>query len=140
MNKNGLKIGDIIWVKLTGENHIQRGVRPAVIIQNNKGNYYSPTIQVVPLTSKQTKKKLPTHVFIPAKTGGLPKPSIAQCEGSRPVSKSDILGYIGAMPDEYMAKISIASIINTPIINYLSFDQIRSLHLYVDHYDSLKVS
>lgn len=121
------KIGDMIWVRLQGEAHIQRGIRPAVIIQNNAGNKYSPTIQIVPLTSKLTKTKLPTHVAIPAEVGHLKKKSIAQCEGQRPVNKSDIKGYIGRLPDKYMAKISVACIISTPIIKYLTQEELTNI-------------
>ena len=121
------KIGDMIWVKLQGENHIQRGIRPAVIIQNNVGNKYSPTIQVVPLTSKLTKAHMPTHVIIPAEVGHLKKKSIAQCEGQRPISKSDIKGYIGRLPNKYMARISVACIISTPIIKYLTQEELTNI-------------
>lgn len=129
MKKENLKIGDVIWVKLHSEGeHIQSGVRPAVIIQNNIGNYFSPTIQVVPLTSKRSKSKLPTHVNIPATVAGLSKDSIAQCEGARPVSKSDILGFIGVMPNSYMEMISKAIIVSTPLIQYLSIESLTVVH------------
>lgn len=128
MRKNDLKIGDVIWVKLyENGKHIQSGVRPAVVIQNNKGNYYSPTIQVVPLTSK-TKANLPTHVKIPASVAGLPKASIAQCEGARPVSKNDILDFIGIMPNQYMKAIAIARIISTPDIQYMTLNDIQTVY------------
>jgi len=129
MKKDYLKIGDVIWVRLYSDgDHIQNGVRPAVIIQNNKGNRFSPTIQVVPLTSRKKKAKLPTHVEIPANVAGLSKDSIAQCEGARPVSKSDILGFIGIMPHAYMEKISIASIINSPMIQFISIECLTDIH------------
>ena len=135
MRKDYLKIGDVVWVKLHSDGeHIQSGVRPAVIIQNNIGNHYSPTIQVIPLTSRKTKSKLPTHVQIPANTAGLTKDSIAQCEGARPVSKADILGFIGVMPNIYMEKISVATIISTPIIQYMSIENLTLV------YDQLVVS
>lgn len=105
-----------------------------MIIQNNKGNYYSPTIQVVPLTSRKTKSKLPTHVEIPALIAGLSKDSIAQCEGARPVSKSDILGFIGVMPRKYMGEISKAILISTPIIQYMSLENLTLI------YDSVAIS
>ena len=126
--KKRYEIGEVIWVKLYGEGSIQQGTRPAVIIQNNVGNKYSDTIQVVPLTSRMTKSKLPTHVFIPMNTAGLTRNSIAQCEGARPVLKDDILGHIGFMPDEYMAQISIASMVSTPIIQYLSEQEIIAVY------------
>lgn len=128
MKRENYKIGDIVWAKFNGEGHIQRGVRPAVIIQNNVGNKYSPTIQVVPLTSKMNKKSLPTHVMIPAHTAGLTKNSIAQCEGVRPIQKVDIKGIMGKMPDEYMGAISIACIISMPIISYLSQDEVIKMY------------
>lgn len=129
IKKNNLKIGDVIWVKLYSDGeHIQSGVRPAVIIQNNKGNYYSPTIQVVPITSRKTKANLPTHVKLPALTAGLSEDSIAQCEGARPVSKSDILGFIGTMPKKYMSEISKAILISTPIIQYLSLENLTLMY------------
>lgn len=129
MKKDNLRIGDVIWVKLHNEgDHIQSGVRPAVIIQNNKGNYFSPTIQVVPLTSKRSKSKLPTHVNIPATVAGLSKDSIAQCEGARPVSKSDILGFIGVMPNNYMEMISKAIIISTPLIQYMTIENLTYVY------------
>lgn len=136
LNKNVLMIGDVVWCSLNGDdkNHIQNGVRPCVIIQNNKGNRFSPTIQVVPLTSRTNKANLPTHVRIPAKTAGLSKDSIAQCEGARPVSKRDILGYIGSMPESYMNDIGIALMVNTPLIQYMSFESLTTV------YNNLKVS
>lgn len=129
MRKDYLKIGDVIWVRLHNEGeHVQSGVRPAIVIQNNKGNYYSTTIQVVPLTSKKTKSELPTHVKIPAKVAGLSKDSIAQCEGARPVSKNDILGFIGVMPKDYMEKISRSIIISTPIIQYMTIENLTLVY------------
>ena len=79
-----LEIGDIFWTKFTGTDHIQDGVRPAIVIQNNKGNTFSPTTHVVPLTSRLNKAKLPTHTIVESnEMTGLNKDSIAQCEGSR---------------------------------------------------------
>lgn len=131
MNKHNLKIGDVIWIRLHGENHVQRGVRPGVIVQNNKGNKFSPTLQVAPMTSKCTKSNLPTHVFVEAGTAGLTKDSIVQCEGVRPVDKIDVLGFIGHMPDSYMALIARATIISMPLIQYLGVDQIQILYKHI---------
>ena len=54
---------------------MQGGIRPVIVISNNKGNMYSPTVIVVPLTSNLNKTKLPTHVFVSIKTG-IPKDSL----------------------------------------------------------------
>ena len=122
------KIGEIVIVKFHGDGHVQDGVRPAVIIQNVIGNKYSPTLQVIPVTSRMTKKSLPTHVFLPAGTGGLAKDSVAQCEGQRVINKYDVLNHIGALPDEYMQAICMGCIISTPLIQYLSQQQIGQIY------------
>lgn len=122
------KIGEIVIVKFHGDGHVQDGVRPAVIIQNDIGNKYSPTLQVIPVTSRMTKKSLPTHVFLPAETGGLAKDSVAQCEGQRVINKYDVLNHIGALPDEYMQAICMGCIISTPLIQYLSQQQIGQIY------------
>lgn len=126
-----LKIADVVWVKFNSDEHVQGGIRPAVIIQNNIGNKYSPTVMVVPLTSRLTKAKLPTHVKIPEGVAGLTKESIAQCEGIRVVPKSSIKGSIGTMPHKYMALIAIASIISTPTIGYLSKEEVEFIYCKV---------
>ena len=129
MKRRLFKIGDVVWVNLPDEGkHVQRGIRPAVIVQNNRGNKFSPTIQVVPLTSKLDKSDLPTHVRIPLSVAGLKKDSIAQCEGARPVSRENIMGYIGVMPDKYMRQISVALTISTPMIQFLSLEDLVGMY------------
>lgn len=81
-------MGDVYWVKFDGEGSEQSGLRPAVIVQNNVGNKYSPTIKVVPITTQQAKRKMPTHVVIKAKTSGLTRDSIALCEQETVCDKS----------------------------------------------------
>ncbi len=127
MNKNRIKIGDVIWVRLHGKGHVQRGIRPAVVIQNNVGNYHSPTIQVFSMTSRCYKTSLPTHVFVPSGVAGLDKNSIVQCEATHTIDKEDVLGYIGHLPDKYMNMISLACMISIPLIQFLSTDQIRDV-------------
>lgn len=59
------KQGDIFYADLPNESkHIQAGLRPVVIMQNDVGNRYSPTVTVVPLTSKKKSTHLPTHAVI----------------------------------------------------------------------------
>ena len=122
------RIGEIVIVKFHGDGHVQDGVRPAVIIQNDIGNKYSPTLQGIPVTSRMTKKSLPTHVFLPAGTGGLAKDSVAQCEGQRVINKYDVLNHIGVLSDEYMRAICMGCIISTPLIRYLSQQQIGQIY------------
>ena len=74
----------------------QSGKRPVVIIQNDRGNEYSPTT-IVALITSQNKKYLPTHVKIRNKV--LPYNSIIMAEQVRTVDKSRLSNYIGKMTD-----------------------------------------
>lgn len=79
----------------------QGGVRPCVVIQNDVGNRYSPTVIVAAITGR-TKKDLPTHT--PLKSTGLLKDSICLLEQIRTVDKSRLLNYVGdASRDEMNA-------------------------------------
>lgn len=86
--------GDIYIVNLThiATENIQTGIRPCVIVSNNNCNKYSPVVSIVPLTTKHTKAKLPTHVNIKAnKVTCIQKDSIALCEQIISVPKKYIL-------------------------------------------------
>lgn len=76
----------------------QAGIRPVVILQNNLGNSYSPTIIIAPITSKVTvKAKLPTHVELQPIKKRLPKKSIILVEQIRAIDKSRLKNYIGTL-------------------------------------------
>lgn len=83
-----IKRGDIYYVKLekTG-NHIQDGIRPCLVIQNDKGNEYSPNTIVAPITTA-IKNKLATHVRIPY---GRAIRGTILCEAVVTISKNNIL-------------------------------------------------
>ena len=72
----------------------QGGVRPVLIIQNNVGNRYSPTVIVAAVTSRMEKHPLPTHVFISRKYG-LQRNSIIMLEQIRTIDKIRLFEYIG---------------------------------------------
>lgn len=93
--------GNIVIVDLTGATGSEQGkMRPVVVIQNNIGNRHSPTTIVVPLTSKQKKKGMKTHVFIEkTKENGLSEDSVALCEQVRTIDKSRIKTKIGKISD-----------------------------------------
>lgn len=115
-----LKIGDIYFIQFPGTDHIQKGGRPGVITQNNKGNLHSPNVRAVPLSTNLNKKDYPMHVFLPSEDTPLPYDSIALCEDERPVPKECIGRYIGELPMEYCGAIGEAMQINTPMLMYLS--------------------
>jgi mRNA interferase MazF len=106
---------------------VQRGWRPGVIIQNNKGNYHSPNIIAIPLTSKGKCKSQPTHVVIPAKETGLRVDSMALCENPETISKEMMGEYITSIPNKYMALIARALMLSVPIISYLDQDEMRNV-------------
>lgn len=101
------KRGDIVWVDF-GEckGSVQGGVRPALVTQNDKGNYYSPTIQVAPLTSK-SKTNLPTHMQLDERCG-LSCKSTVLFEQSRVIDINEqVLKYIGHIELTKWAEIKI---------------------------------
>ncbi len=101
-----MKRGEIYYAELgAGIGSEQNGNRPVVIIQNDIGNKYSPTIIVAPITT-QRKRKLPTHVKL--KNTKLEKNSSALLEQIRTVDKSRIKKYICLLGHYEMKKIDEA--------------------------------
>lgn len=85
----------------------QGGKRPVIIIQNNVGNHYSPTVIVTAVTSRFFKKRaLPTHV--PLDNEELEKNSLALLEQIRTIDKSRLIRKIGRVPEETMEEIDRA--------------------------------
>lgn len=85
----------------------QGGVRPVLIIQNNVGNRYSPTVIVAAVTSRMEKHPLPTHVFISRKYG-LQKNSIIMLEQIRTIDKTRLLEYIGHLDSRDMRAVNVS--------------------------------
>ena len=85
----------------------QGGTRPVVILQNDDGNYYCPTLIVAPLSSKLKKTHLPTH-FLLKKGGGLAVDSIVELEQIRTIDKRRVQRYIGRITPKQMAAIDDA--------------------------------
>ena len=72
----------------------QGGVRPVLIVQNDKGNKYAPTVIVAIITSRNTKAKLPTHIWLSV-TDGFKINSMVELEQLRTIDKSRLKDYIG---------------------------------------------
>ena len=98
-----VKRGEVYLVDLSnGYGSEQGGVRPVLVIQNNKGNKYSPTIIVACITSRAySKHYLPTHYFIPENVG-LKYESIVMMEQIKVIDKSRIIKYIGKVSPRFM--------------------------------------
>ncbi len=83
----------------------QGGVRPVLVVQNDVGNKYSPTIIVVAITSQINKVKLPTHLEIGASQFGLPKDSVILMEQIRTIDKKRLREKIGKLGQEKMLEV-----------------------------------
>ena len=87
----------------------QNGTRPVVIIQNDIGNKYSPTVLVAPLTSKvKSKPHLPTHVLV--KSEHIKHNSIVLLEQIRVLDKSRLISYVDTLTKEEIRKLDIGII------------------------------
>ena len=80
----------------------QKGIRPVLIVQNNRGNKYSPTVTVLPITTKIHKSSgLPTHVIID-KMGGLKVKSATIAEQIVTIDKTRLIEYMGNLDERFM--------------------------------------
>ena len=98
---NTISKGDIYYASLdpiVGSE--QNGTRPVVIIQNDIGNKYSPTVIAAAITSQTGKNKLPTHIEIGSQDNGLKADSVVLTEQIRTIDKSRLKEKIGHIDDE----------------------------------------
>ncbi|MDR1569188.1 MAG: type II toxin-antitoxin system PemK/MazF family toxin [Oscillospiraceae bacterium] len=86
----------------------QGGIRPVVVIQNDIGNRFSPTVIVLAITSKLGKARLPTHVEIAAGEAGLTKPSIILAEQMRTLEKTRLGERLGKLSESEMLRVEAA--------------------------------
>lgn len=107
-----IRRGDILYADLgmQYQGSMQGGMRPVVVVSNNRANRYSTVITVVPLSTKINKKQnLPTHVFVSAyRSKGLEQHSIALCEQVSALDFSRIIEYIGSVDEQTLARITEA--------------------------------
>lgn len=86
----------------------QGGIRPILIVQNDTGNKYSPTVIAAAVTSKLSKAKLPTHIEICANEFGLVKDSVILLEQIRTLDKRRLKERIGALSAPTMQRVNLA--------------------------------
>lgn len=86
----------------------QGGVRPVVIIQNDTGNLYSPTVIVAAITTRKKKTGLPVHVHITAAESGLRQDSVVLAEQVRTLEKTRLTRYLGTLDEKAMRRIDRA--------------------------------
>lgn len=104
-----VKKGDLFFADLSPVvGSEQGGVRPVLVVQNDIGNKYSPTIIVAAVTSQTGKSKLPTHVELSASQGGLSKNSVVLLEQLRTIDKRRLKERIGSLNDSQMPIVDAA--------------------------------
>ena len=116
MNRTYLR-GDMYYADLgRGIGSEQEGYRPVLILQNNTGNKYSPTVIVAAISSKvDAKAKLPTHYLLQAENG-LELPSLVLLEQLRTIDKKRLGAYIGHLEEKHIRKINHALAVSVGLI------------------------
>lgn len=124
MIKSDIKKGDIYYASLNPVvGSEQKGERPVVVLQNDCGNKYSPTVIVAPLTKIIKKEKLTTHILIHSNEF-LRYDSLILLEQIRVIDKSRIISYIGSLLDYQLDKV------NRALVDVFDFDIISYLKTY----------
>lgn len=104
-----VKRGDIYYADLSPVvGSEQGGMRPVLIVQNDMGNRYSPTVIAAAITSRKYKNDLPTHIRVDAAGCGLQKDSIVLLEQVRTLDKTRLREHMGALPDGDMHRVNEA--------------------------------
>ena len=104
-----IKRGDMYYADLSPViGSEQGGIRPVLIIQNDIGNRYSPTVIAAAITSQQEKAKLPTHICVAAEGSGLQKNSIVLLEQVRTIDKRRLKEKMGNLDMASMDKVDHA--------------------------------
>jgi len=104
-----IKRGDIYYADLSPVvGSEQGGVRPILIVQNDVGNRYSPTVIAAAITSQLDKNPLPTHIGVSADSVGLSKDSVVLLEQIRTIDKQRLKEKMGHLSDTDMSRVNSA--------------------------------
>ena len=104
-----MKRGDIYYADLSPVvGSEQGGVRPVLIVQNDIGNRYSPTVIAAAITSQTDKNKLPTHIELDCKSCGLSRDSIVLLEQIRTIDKRRLREHMGHADESVMNQVDSA--------------------------------
>ena len=123
-----IKRGDMFYADLSPVvGSEQGGIRPVLIIQNDTGNKYSPTVIAAAITSQMGKTKLPTHIEIGSQNNGLKSDSIVLTEQIRTIDKSRLKEKIGHIDD-----VNIINQVNNAIRNKFWIRKLKELLKRVD--------
>ncbi|HHX74205.1 MAG TPA: type II toxin-antitoxin system PemK/MazF family toxin [Firmicutes bacterium] len=119
MNRVEVKRGHIFFADLSPVvGSEQGGVRPVLVIQNDVGNKYSPTVIIAAITSQIEKAKLPTHVEVEAKEYGLEKDSVILLEQIRTIDKQRLQDKVTELDERVMQRVNQAIKISLGLIDF----------------------
>ncbi|MGM7636902.1 MULTISPECIES: type II toxin-antitoxin system PemK/MazF family toxin [unclassified Bacillus (in: firmicutes)] len=114
-----VKRGDVYFADLSPVvGSEQGGMRPVLVVQNDIGNRFSPTIIVAAITAQIQKAKLPTHVEIDAKRYGFERDSVILLEQIRTIDKQRLTDKITQLDEEMMEKVDDALQISLGLIQF----------------------
>lgn len=112
-----IRRGDIYYADLSPVvGSEQGGLRPVLIIQNDVGNKYSPTVIAAAITSRMSKTRLPTHIDIYASRAGLARDSVILLEQIRTLDKRRLRERMGHLDDEMMDRVNSAIAVSFGIV------------------------
>ncbi len=96
----------------------QGGVRPVLVVQNDVGNKFSPTVIVAAITSKIAKSQLPIHVEVTREDHGLDRDSVVLCEQIRTIDKRRLREKIAHLGEETMEKVDRSLKISLGLVDF----------------------
>ena len=106
---NSVKRGDIFYADLSPVvGSEQGGIRPVLIVQNDVGNRFSPTVIAAAITSQKDKARLPTHIQLNSLGSGLARDSIVLLEQIRTIDKRRLKEHMGRLDDTSMTRVDEA--------------------------------
>ena len=109
MKNVNIRRGDIYYADLSPVvGSEQGGVRPVLIVQNDVGNRFSPTVIAAAITSQRAKANLPTHIMLNAQTTGLAKDSVVLLEQVRTIDKHRLKERMGRLDNTAMTQVNQA--------------------------------
>lgn len=113
--RKAIRRGDLFYADLNPVvGSEQGGIRPVLVIQNDVGNHFSPTVVAAAITSRKAKNSLPTHILL-ENVPGLATTSLLLLEQLRTIDRKRLRGYIGRISKEKMLEVDAALAISIGI-------------------------
>ena len=113
--RKAIRLGDLFYADLNPVvGSEQGGIRPVLVIQNDVGNHFSPTVVEAAIPSRKAKNSLPTHILL-ENVPGLAPTSLLLLEQLRTIDRKRLRGYIGRIRKEKMLEVDAALAISIGI-------------------------